>query len=64
MQTVAAASGHELLVYVLAYCGLRWGEAPALRVRAVNLLRRRISVTRAVRYIRGEGFVPGETKGK
>lgn len=64
VQAVAEASGHELLVYVLAYCGLRWGEATALRVRDVNLLRRRISVTRAVRYIRGEGFVPGETKGK
>lgn len=64
VQTVAEASGHELLVYVLAYCGLRWGEATALRVRDVNLLRRRISVTRAVRYIRGTGFKVGDTKGK
>lgn len=64
VQTVAEASGHELLVYVLAYCGLRWGEATSLRVRDVNLLRRRIAVTRAVRYIRGEGFTIGETKGK
>lgn len=64
VQTVAEASGHELLVYTLAYCGLRWGEATALRVRDVNLLRRRISVSRAVRYIRGEGFTIGETKGK
>lgn len=64
VQRVAEASGHELLVYVLAYCGLRWGEATALRVRDVNLLRRRISVTRAVRYIRGEGFTVGDTKGR
>lgn len=64
VQAVAEASGHELLVYTLAYCGLRWGEATALRVRDVNLLRRRISVTRAVRYIRGTGFRVGETKGR
>lgn len=64
VQAVAEASGHELLVYTLAYCGLRWGEATALRVRDVNVLRRRISVTRAVRYLRGEGFKIGDTKGK
>lgn len=64
VQAVAEASGHELLVYTLAYCGLRWGEATALRVRDVNLLRRRIAVTRAVRYIEGPGFIIGETKGK
>lgn len=64
VRAVAEASRHELLVYTLAYCGLRWGEATALRVRDVNLLRRRIAVTRAVRYIRGPGFIMGETKGK
>lgn len=64
VQTVAEASGHELLIYTLAYCGLRWGEATGLRVRDVNLLRRRITITRAVRYIRGTGFTIGETKGK
>ncbi|WP_299306259.1 site-specific integrase [uncultured Brachybacterium sp.] len=30
----------------------------------MNLLRRRIAVTRAVRYIRGTGFKVGDTKGK
>lgn len=64
VQAVAEASGHGLLVYVLAYCGLRWGEATALRIRDVNLLRRRIAVTRAVRYIRGDGFDIGGTKGR
>jgi integrase len=40
----SAAGEHGLLVLLLAYCGLRWGEASALRVRDVNLLRRRVSV--------------------
>lgn len=32
------------LVYVLAYCGLRWGEATGLRVRNLDMLRRRLAV--------------------
>jgi integrase len=42
-----AAKGHGTLVLVLAYCGLRWGEAAGLRVRDVDLLRRRINVNRS-----------------
>lgn len=42
---LAAESGeHQTLVLVLAYCGLRWGEAVALRVRDVEFLRRRLVV--------------------
>ena len=37
----------HLLVLVLAYTGLRWGEATALRVCDVDLGRRRIDVRRA-----------------
>jgi integrase len=33
------------LVYTLAYCGLRWGEATALRVKSVDRVRRRLTVT-------------------
>ncbi|MCR2762399.1 site-specific integrase [Microbacterium sp. zg.B48] len=33
-----------LLVHLLAYSGLRWGEAVALRVRHLDMLRRRILV--------------------
>jgi integrase len=33
------------LVLLLAYTGLRWGEAIALRVRDVDLKRRRIKVS-------------------
>jgi len=35
---------YRTLVYVLAYCGLRWGEATALRVRNLDMLRRRLAV--------------------
>lgn len=42
---LAAESGeHQALVYVLAFCGLRWGEAIALRVRDVQFLKRRLVV--------------------
>jgi integrase len=32
------------VVLVLAYCGLRWGEMAGLRVRDVDLVRRRINI--------------------
>lgn len=38
------AGEHRSLVLVLAYCGLRWGEAIGLRVADVEFLRRRLSV--------------------
>lgn len=38
------AGKHRVLVLVLAYCGLRWGEATALRVEHLDLLRRRLHV--------------------
>jgi integrase len=42
---LAAESGqHRALVLTLAYTGIRWGEAVALRVRDVGFLRRRLSV--------------------
>jgi integrase len=42
---LAAESGqHRVLVLTLAYTGIRWGEAVALRVRDVQFLRRRLSV--------------------
>jgi integrase len=41
---LAAASKYPTLVLLLAYCGLRWGEATALRVKHLDMLRRRILV--------------------
>jgi integrase len=39
------ANDKATLVLVLAYCGLRWGEAIGLRVKDLDMLRRRINVT-------------------
>ncbi|WP_026550565.1 site-specific integrase [Arthrobacter sp. Br18] len=41
---LAAASKYPALVLTLAYCGLRWGEATGLRVRHLDMLKRRILV--------------------
>jgi integrase len=42
---LAAASGeHEALILLLAYTGLRWGEAVGLRVRDLDMLRKRVTV--------------------
>ncbi|ALU38462.1 integrase [Kocuria flava] len=46
VHAVADASKHPALVLVLAYCGLRWGEAVALRVGDVDMLARRLHVHR------------------
>jgi integrase len=54
---------HRVLVLVLAYCGLRWGEAIGLRVRDVQFLRRRISVSSNAVQI-GSRHVVGPTKGR
>lgn len=43
---LADASGrHRTLVLLLAYTGLRWGEAIGLRVRDLDMLRRRLTVS-------------------
>lgn len=61
---LAAESGqHRTLVLVLAYCGLRWGEAIALRVRDIEFLRRRLSVSdNAVQL--GVDHAVGQTKSR
>ena len=47
----SAAGEHGPLVLLLAYTGLRWGEATALRVENVNALKRRLSIVEnAVAY--------------
>ena len=61
---LAAESGdHRPLVYVLAFCGLRWGEAIALRVSDVEFLKRRLVVAdNAVQL--GVDHAVGQTKGR
>lgn len=48
------ANDYRALIYVLAYSGLRIGEAIALRVRDVDLDRRRLSVHRAAAETGGQ----------
>ena len=48
-----AAGGYRTLVLTLAYCGLRWGELAALKVGAVDLLRRRLTVVESATEVRG-----------
>jgi integrase len=49
------------LVFVLAYGGLRWGEAAALRREGCELLRSRLHVTESLSEVRS-GFHFGPTK--
>lgn len=46
-----AADRNALFVYVLAYCGLRFGEAAALTVADVNLERRRLRIHRSATVV-------------
>jgi integrase len=50
---VHAAQPQGLTVAVLAFCGLRFGELAALRVRRVNMLRRRLVVAESVTEVAG-----------
>lgn len=54
---------HRALVLVLAYCGLRWGEAIGLRVGDVEFLRRRLSVHENAVQL-GIDHAVGPTKGR
>jgi integrase len=49
-----AAARWRLLVLVLGYTGLRWGEATALRVCDIDFTRRRIDVRRAFSDVGGK----------
>ena len=63
LHRVAVASGRlRTLVLVLAYCGLRFGEAAALQAADVDVPNRRIRVQRSVTYVRKTGLVEGPTK--
>jgi integrase len=57
------AGAHRALVLVLAYCGLRWGEAVALRVGDVEFLRRRLNVSENAVQLGVDHHV-GPTKGR
>jgi integrase len=61
---LADACGEEyrLMVLVLGYTGLRWGEMAALRVWRVDFLRRRVLVAESVTPVKGV-MTFGPTKG-
>lgn len=64
VELLAEAVGEpwRLLVLFLAYTGLRWGEAAALKVNRLDLLRRRVIVAESVTPIKGV-MTWGPTKG-
>jgi integrase len=53
--TLADACGpdYRLVVLFLAYTGVRWGEMAALRVRRLDLMRRRAEIAESVTPVRG-----------
>ena len=52
---LAASCGSDSdMIYLLAYTGLRWGEIAALKVKRVDLERRRLDVAEAVTEPEGE----------
>ena len=58
----ASAGSHELHVRFLAYTGLRWGEFAALRVKNVDLMRRRVVIAESASEVQGVmAFGPTKT---
>lgn len=53
---------NRLVIYILGYLGLRAGEAAALRVGSLDLLRRRVVIERSIAKVPGRGQVESPTK--
>ncbi len=53
LRLAEAAGRYRTLILVLGYCGLRWGEVAALRVRSVDLLRGRLMVEESLSDVNG-----------
>ncbi len=53
----------RLIVLLLAYTGVRFGELAALRVRRLDFLRRRALIAESVTVVQGKGLVWGTPKG-
>jgi integrase len=62
-RSAGESGSHADLVLILAFTGLRWGEAIALTVADVEFLKRRISLHRNAVQV-GQRFEVGQTKGK
>jgi integrase len=48
-----AAGEYRLLILVLGYCGIRWGEASAVEVGRLNAKSRRLRITQAYTDVKG-----------
>lgn len=59
VERLALSSRYPDLVRFLAYTGVRWGEATALRVRNVDFARRRINIREAVSEVNGKAVLGG-----
>ncbi|MEU4412050.1 tyrosine-type recombinase/integrase [Nocardia salmonicida] len=59
---LADQAKHSAIVVLLAYCGLRWGELAALRVRDIDFLRRRMTLIENAPMV-GTAVVVGSLKG-
>ncbi|AHH17272.1 phage integrase family protein [Nocardia nova SH22a] len=57
-----AVGRFRALVLILAYTGIRFGEATALRPRDFDLDARRIRIVRSATFVRGTGTVVSDTK--
>ncbi|MFB7724121.1 tyrosine-type recombinase/integrase [Nocardia sp. NPDC056100] len=62
MKLAMAAGRFRPLVLTLAYTGIRFGEAVALRATAVDLDTRRITIFRSATGVTGKGVVETSTK--
>lgn len=62
MRLAMAVSRFRLLVFTLAYTGIRFGEAIALRTWAVDPDAKRITVARSATPVTGKGYVETDTK--
>lgn len=62
VRALAELSAWPEIIYTLAYTGLRWGELAGLRVRNVDLPKRRVSVERAITQLRDGSFHEGPPK--
>lgn len=52
-ELAGAAGDQALVIQVLAYCGLRYGELAALRVGRVDLMRRRLTIAESASEVGG-----------
>lgn len=62
MQLALASGRFRPLVFTLAYTGIRFGEAIALRTADVDLVRNRIPINRSATGVTGKGIVETDTK--